>query len=360
LLAGWNRTPSECCGNWTPDGKYFLFQSARNGANNVWAIPEKRGPFRKTTGLPVVLTAGPMNFLAPVPSKDGKKLFVIGEQARGELVRYDSKIRQFVPYLAGISAESVTFSRDGLWVAYVAYPEGTLWRSTLDGSGRLQLTFAPMRAFQPKWSPDGKRIAFMATPPGKRWQVYVVSVDGGNPQQMTTDERNHGDPDWSPDGNSLMFGGLPFRENDNASAIYILDLKTHKVSTVPGSEGFFSPRWSPDGQYVAAQTNDVQKLVCFDFKSKKWNDWAKMSNFGYQNWSRDGKSFYFDGTVEGEPALYRLRVTYHKLDRLASLKDLGRLAGTFGSWTGLAPDDSPLALRDIGTQEIYALDWEAP
>jgi eukaryotic-like serine/threonine-protein kinase len=109
LLDGWNRPPSECCGAWTRDGKYFVFQSTRNGVSNIWAIPEKGGPFRKTTGQPVVLTAGPMNFLAPVPSKDGKKLFVIGEQARGELLRFDSKTRQFVPYLAGISAEGVTF-----------------------------------------------------------------------------------------------------------------------------------------------------------------------------------------------------------------------------------------------------------
>jgi Tol biopolymer transport system component len=301
-----------------------------------------------------------MDFGDPLPSKDGKKIFAIGEQAHGELMRYESKSRQFVPYLSAISAEGVTFSRDGMWVAYVAYPDGTLWRSKVDGSERLQLGSAAMRAFQPKWSPDGKQIAFMATLPGKRWQIYVVSAGGGNPQQMTTDERNHGDPDWSPDGNSLMFGGIPFRENDNAGAINILDLKTRKVSTVAGSEGLFSPRWSPDGHYFAAQSSDAKKLVGFDFKTRTWADWAKMSTIGYQNWSRDGKYFYFDGTVEGEPAFYRLRVIDHKLERLASLKELGRLAGTFGPWTGLALDDSPLALRDIGTEEIYALDWEAP
>jgi hypothetical protein len=51
-----------------------------------------------------------------------------------------------------------------------------------------------------------------------------------------------------------------------------------------------------------------------------------------------------------------VRVADRKLERLFSLKNI-RLADI---WTGLAPDDSPLVLRDVGTQEIYALDWEAP
>jgi len=45
---------------------------------------------------------------------------------------------------------------------------------------------------------------------------------------------------------------------------------------------------------------------------------------------------------------------------VASLKDLKRPRGSLGIWTGLAPDDSPLALHDISTFEIYALDWQAP
>ena len=61
-------------------------------------------------------------------------------QLRGELVRYDSASHQFTPYLSGMSAMGVNFSRDGKWVTYVAYPEGTLWRSKVDGSERLQLT----------------------------------------------------------------------------------------------------------------------------------------------------------------------------------------------------------------------------
>jgi len=53
-----------------------------------------------------------------------------------------------------------------------------------------------------------------------------------------------------------------------------------------------------------------------------------------------------------------VRISDHKLERLVSLKNL-RLAGSFG-WTGLAQDDSPLVLLYLGTQEIYALYWEAP
>jgi hypothetical protein len=54
-----------------------------------------------------------------------------------------------------------------------------------------------------------------------------------------------------------------------------------------------------------------------------------------------------------------VRITDHKLDQVVSLKDF-RQPPDWESWVGLAPDDSPLLVRDAGTQDIYALDWEAP
>jgi Tol biopolymer transport system component len=62
-----------------------------------------------------------------------------------------------VPYLPGISAEDLAFSADGQWVVYASYPDGLLWRSRVDGSERLQLTFPPLQAELPRWSHDAKQ-----------------------------------------------------------------------------------------------------------------------------------------------------------------------------------------------------------
>ncbi|HZS04308.1 MAG TPA: protein kinase [Blastocatellia bacterium] len=354
LLPGWNNPAAECCGNWAADGRYFVFQSRRNGTTNIWAMRERAGLFQRANQEPVQLTFGPLNYSAPVPSQDGKKLFVVGELRRGELVRYDAKTQQWVSFLSGISAEHLDFSRDGEWVTYVSYPEGSLWRSKVDGSQRLQLSFPPMRVGLPRWSPDGQQIVFMARLPGKGMKTYLVLAEGGIPQQQTPGERSELDPCWSPDGNSLVFwsGGI----SPQPGAIYQLDLRTRQVSMVPGSEGLFSPRWSPDGRYIAANPAGRQdKLLLFDFTTQKWTELANQ-NSGYPHWSRDGKYIYF----QSSDALFRVGIGDHKVERLAIPYSFRRAVGVFGGWTGWTPDDSPLALRDVGTQDIYALECQFP
>ncbi len=371
LLPGWSTPSTERASVWTPDGKYFLFSSSHGGAfglntlyntNNIWAIREKSSFFQRAGPQPTQLTAGPMNTGATCPSKDGRKLFVGGWQERGQLVRYDSKSQQFLPYLSGASAEGLHFSRDGEWVAYITLQDGALWRSRVDGSQRLQLSFPPMRAGLPRWSPDGKQIVFMAMTPGKPWKISLVSAEGGSPQQLMPGERNEAHPDWSPDGNSLAFGGAPWLEGgtSGSGAIRLLDLRTHQVSTLPGSEGLFYPRWSPNGRYIlAVPETDWQKLMLFDSTSQKWVELVKEQMY-YATWSRDGKYIYFDTPQREDPAIFRVRISDHRLERLVSLKDFRLGAGYLGPWFGLAPDDSPLLVRNVGTHEIYALDWDAP
>ena len=360
LLPGWNRPSAECCGNWTPDGKYFLFQSTRNGRTDIWALRDKASLLRQRDREPVQLTTGPLNYWAPLPSRDGKRLYVVGEQPRGELVRYDPRLRQNVPYLAGISAEQVRFSRDGQWAAYIAYPENTLWRSKVDGSERLQLTFPPMASAMPRWSPNGKQIAFDGAEPGQPWGIYVISAEGGTPQTVAPQAPNPMDPDWLPDGNSLIFGDV-FVSPAAITGIHSLDLRTHQVATLPGSDGLWSPRLSPDGRYVVSLSRDSSRLILLDLTTHRTAELASGIFVGWPEWSHDSKSVVFVSRVRRDTrnSVFRLRIGDHKPEEILNLKGLV-LEGAFGDWHGLAPDDSPLMLRDAASQEIYALNWEAP
>jgi Tol biopolymer transport system component/predicted Ser/Thr protein kinase len=351
LLPDWHTPPDECCGQWTSDGRYFIFQSQ----GNIWALAEKGNLFAKRNVQPVQLTSGPMSFSSPLPSKDGKKLFVVGALARGELVRYDTRSAEFIPFLSGISADSVSFSNDGQWVAYVTFPEGTLWRSKSDGSERIQLTFPPLVPVGPKWSPDGQQVAFFAFS-GPKPKLYIVANQGGTPPRelIPGDAKEEWDPTWSPDGGRIAFASGSTAAD---SSILILDVKTNQVSTLPDSQGLFSPRWSPDGRSLIALPPSSHSLRLFDFATQKWEDISKIS-LGFPNWSKNGDYVYvLHG--ENDPSVMRIRIRDRKLERVAGLKNF-RQTGYFNFWLGMAPDDSPLLLRDIGTKEIYALDWQAP
>lgn len=312
LLKGWNRPSFECCGVWSPDGKQFLFQATRNGKTDVWSLSEDG--LNGSASIPTQVSRGQLNSLAPTFSPDGRKLFVIGQQLRGELQRFDSKSGEFIRFLKGMSADFAEFSRDGQWLLYVAYPEGTLWRARSDGSNRLQLTFAPMQVMIPHWSPDGKRILFHGLG-GGRDEVDIIPADGGEPSPVA---QNSGtqimNETWSPDGNSIAYSDYPFFGRDPSRVkIHILDLRTKLITDVPGSEGEFAPAWSPDGRYIAASSVRGSRILLFDLQTKRWSDTAQ--GWDLKKWSRDSEYLFFMRHGD-DPAIMKLRVGDRKRKKL--------------------------------------------
>lgn len=374
VLAGWNDPPNETNGNWTPDSRYFLFGSEREGVNNLWALREGTPFFEQTRRKPVRLTTGPMQLFNPILSPKGNRIFALGTKPRGEVLKWDALTRQFAPYLGGISAIGLDFSRDGRWVAYSSYPEGNLWRSRTDGSQKQQLTWAPMKAAMPRWSPDGRRIAFVDDTPGKPLKAYTVSTHGGNSQEVVPEENLQCGLSWSPDGKSLLFGRGAGPEGKQAAVeLGIVDLQTHHVSSLQGSGGLCDARWSPDGRYIAAlrevPANDVgigltRRLVFYNVAQQKSADVSVDLNASFPNWSADSKYLYFDAMrFTADAAFYRVRISDRKLERLAEQNEIRLVSDGFkimDNWTGVAPDGSPLITRQVDADEIYAFDVQWP
>ena len=350
IFPGWHTGTNNCCGSWTPDGKYFVFESG----GQIWAAREQGSLFHKVNREPVQLTAGTVSYSSPVPGKDGKTLFATAGFRRAEIQRYNIQSKAFESFMGGLSAQDLDFSNDGQWVAYSSYPEGILWRSKLDGSEKIQLSSSPVYASLPRWSADGKTILFYDVQPGKTARIYQVPAIGGAPEPLLpNDSGPQGDPYWSPDGKSVIFGGPG---GGAPTMIRILNMDTHQIETVPGSDGLFSPRWSPDGRYLAALHGDSTGLSLFDFKTRKWT-MLVPDIIAYPCWSHDGRYLYFQ-RLGDKMDVVRMAVPNGKIEQVVSLKGFPQ-TGLYGFWLGLAPDDSVLIPKDAGTQEIVSMGWNS-
>jgi len=298
-----------------------------------------------------------------MPSRDGKRLFVRGDQSKGQLVRYDATSKRFVPFLPDLSAEGVAVSPDGRSIAYTANPEQTLWRSAIDGSDPVQLTFAPIVAALPRWSPDGTQIAFFAWTASETPRIHLIPATGGTPRRATSGATPEADPCWSPDGKRLLFGtALGFDTADSPTMVLrILDLGTGQVSVVPESKGLFSPRWSPDGRHIAAFTSDSLSLRMYDVAAKTWSELVPRGSetLGWESWLPDSRSVQY-AVGQDSREIRRVRIDDRRTELVASLSGLDLAPGVFGPWFGALPDGTPLTLIDAGTHDIYALEWEAP
>jgi Tol biopolymer transport system component/DNA-binding winged helix-turn-helix (wHTH) protein len=356
LLDKWNSSPAaECCGSWTDDGRYYVFQSARDGNSNIWAIPE-HGGFLGRPAQPIRITNGPLDYRAPIIERGGRRTFFIGLNTESELLRYDRTASIFVSYGAGLNiARRVEFSHNADWVGWIRQDDDSLWRSRGDGSGRLQLTSRPMQVFMMHWSPDGRQLVLMGRQPGKPWKVYTMDADGGHLQEVLDEARSEADPDWSPDGKSLVFGRLPdlMAEASQPKAIYMVDLATKAMAKLPGSDGLFSPRWSADGKYIAALSIDQKKLMLFDISAKTWRVVAD-GNIADPNWSHDDSAIFFHDFAQADQPIYKVVIRTGKIERVADLHDLRSANVVDYRFAGLAPGDIPLVSARLSAANIYA------
>jgi len=288
---------------------------------------------------------------------EARRLFVLSNSGmQGELMRYDPSTRSFKMVLPGASATYVDFATSTRLVAYVKTRDNTLWVSRADESDPRQLTSAGMSVQLPRWSPDGKWIAYMGKLPERPWRIFVVPVAGGPAREASGSDDNQGAPTWSPDGRFLAYGNVRCL-SEHACGVHTIDLTNGKIATLPDSQGLGTARWSPNGRHIAALSPVKNELYVFDLDRQKWRRLADGINGNDVSWSSDSKFVYTKTSMSGETEILRVAVDGGAPQTVLNLDSFCKSAGQLDTWFSLAPDNAIILNRWLNTSEIYALNY---
>ena len=348
-----------CCGIWTRDGQHFLFQELRDQRTDYWVATENWSPFR--SGKPNPFSGGGVEILAATASPLENTLVTVAHQSSGLTFKFDLARRQLTPFLPEMSVEVPDYSPDGKWMAICQEHtrQSILWRARSDGSEWLQLTDPKLEVNFARYSLDGTRIAMMAKWPDQPWKIYWVSAEGGALHELNVPITSQADPNWMPGNESILFGQPPryFAEPETPRAIYIHNLQTTSISQIPGSEGWFSPRLSPDGRSLLALSIDEHKLGMYDFATSRWRVLLEDSHqqIGAPFWSPDGKWAYVN-FYGRKASVLRIKVPDGIAEEVLTLSKMIASPGCF-AWSS-APDGSMMISCYRPNSNIYALQYE--
>jgi DNA-binding winged helix-turn-helix (wHTH) protein/Tol biopolymer transport system component len=346
LAPEWD-APTFVPAGWALEGKLGLFSAS----GNFWAMPEP-GLFQAVTRQPTKLTADEPEFSSYARSQGDLKFHAIGIDRLGELQNLDTKLKTWVPVLDGISAEQAEYDRGGRRIAYVSYPQRSLWVRQADGSRPIQFTSPPMVPLLPRWSPDGRSIAFSAQEsPDKPMRTYIVDTESGSMRlAVPSDPGSQSDPTWSRDGRKLLFGVSASSARENVY-LRLADLQTGKVEKFEGSDGLFSPRWSPDGTMVAAlRLVGTRNLMLYRFQDRKWVQLSDLQ-CRWPVWSPDGRSIFYLARNH----LMRYDISRNQNEIVSDLP-VGELGG-FLHGIGMSNNGSPLRTLDHNSPQVYEIEF---
>lgn len=347
------RAKDICCGSWTPDGKYYVFEATHDAGPQIWAVRDtangddpKAEPFR--------LTSGALDFKRPTIPEDGNKIYAIGWQLRGEVVEKSIEDDRFhaIEGLESMSIEHVDFSKDGKLVAYVSYPEGHLWTKDLSTGRSNQLTFGYTRVSSPKISSDGSTIAYEAWVQGEKRKVFVIDVAGGDSMLVSNPETHSGTPSWSPDGTKLMLS------EDSDKSPRIFDMLLAITTDLGLAEPIYGAIWSPDGVKLAGRYK--RNVVVYRFDTGFAEVVAENTSRRVANWADDSNRIYLvdPWSVLGARSAYSLDIRNSRITKIAELGRERPVWGTKMWWAGITPHGTVMLLRDHSIHNIYALDWK--
>jgi Tol biopolymer transport system component/DNA-binding winged helix-turn-helix (wHTH) protein len=361
LLPHWTGSPRVCCGTWTPDARYFLFVDS-DEKSSLWAIREKGDWLRRSPRGPFLLASEAMGSWSPLVGRDGKHVYFYGNGSQGELELFSASARKFTPFLPEAHlAVWPSFSPDGSSIIYSDFATGVLWRARADASSPRQLTGSGLSVSFPRWSPDGKIIAFAGHLHDEETNTFIIAAGGSDPQILASGTHGLRDPDWSPDGTGLaVTRPLPGSSSASDTELALVDWKTRRIRALPNSVHLYGARWCPAGRLLAAIDDQSGDLVLYDMQSQQWRSIAHGKFVGLPVWSPDGAYLYFQDLLEpGEP-LRRFQLSAGTFETVVNFQDVLRTGVHRCVFTSIAPSGDPIIQFDRGDADIYGANLVLP
>ncbi|HME12806.1 MAG TPA: winged helix-turn-helix domain-containing protein [Candidatus Acidoferrum sp.] len=349
----------QSAGNWTADGKYFLFSGCEEYECNLWGMRDTWTWYRRSQHGPFPLTSGPDSLRVAVPAQTGTRVFALSFRSQREFQKIDAQSLHATTVGIGTYAEQASLSPDGELVAYINRPDGSLWSSHADGSSRLRLTSAPLRGADPRWSPKGEQILFTGARPGQLRQIYMLSSDGGALRPVLPKYWEAASADWAADGHRIVVSMRNSRTHPEY-ALFFLEPTTGVLKELPDSAEFSHPRTSPDGRFVAALDETGQRLMLYDVRKETWSEGGSGGLMGTPYWAADSSAVYFQDVLEDEESVFRREMASGQVVRVAGFGEILRGSASHCVFSGLDRDGSLYMMLERGLTDIYTLDLDLP
>jgi TolB protein len=215
----------------SPDGLYLLYQSEKNLDNAIYVIDLE-------TDSSISINDGSLSTHAEF-SKDGSKI-IYSSSASGnfDLVVLDLEDTSDNAQKTIASTKDAeiygTFSYDGKMIAYASFDvnyKGTVWICKSDGKTKIMVSKGMGSSYNPKFSPDGKKLAFVSDKSGK-FEIFTCNPDGSGIKQITSKSGNTFEYNWSSDSKKIVFENI----KEGVSGIYIIDTESGKIENLTGEK----------------------------------------------------------------------------------------------------------------------------
>jgi Tol biopolymer transport system component/DNA-binding winged helix-turn-helix (wHTH) protein len=230
---------------WTPDGRFVVFSSDRDGSESLWRVPAAGGPAER-------LVVGGESAIDPAIDSTGRRLAYVRFEGDSQIYALDLGRPEDAPRAVAPSSRfegAPQFSPDGRKIAFESargqgsfYPD--IWVADADGSNPARLTFYDrVRTGTPRWSPDGQWIAFDSQANGN-FDIFLIRPIGGSARRLTVDPASDAVPSWSRDGRWIYF------ESDRTGSSQIWKMPVDGGTAIQiTKQGGFGGFESPDGKY---------------------------------------------------------------------------------------------------------------